>query len=409
MPSTQLTPILIISDAPSASTGLARITADLATRIHQHLGDVCRVGTLGYGGPGSCRLGFQQYAIEGMNDWIIPNLPQVWNDFAGDEKGIVMTIWDASRLTWFAQPNCELLAANESLRNWLANPFFKRWGDFPIDAEGPNGKLSFPLQKTLLGFDRTLAYGEWARGVVERSIGVQAASERDLDILPHGIDTEIFYEEDRTLCRSLFPKITGAQGITVAPAPIKADELLVGIVATNQNRKDWALGIETAALIAKERKLRLWIHTDALERYWSIPALLVDHGLLGQAMISLGYLPDEQMAEAYSACDVTLGIGAGEGWGYPLAESLACGTPVIHGNYAGGAEIVSAAMRVEPIAYRSEGLYSSKRPVFDAQAWATRALEFAGQRVVLDPQYAWQNLWPRWQSWFRKGLNDGKQ
>ena len=80
-------PLLILSDAPSASTGLGRICRDLATRIHERMSDVCKVATLGYGGPGSCKLGFQQYMIEGMSDWVVPTLPEVWKDFADEEKG----------------------------------------------------------------------------------------------------------------------------------------------------------------------------------------------------------------------------------------------------------------------------------------------------------------------------------
>jgi glycosyltransferase involved in cell wall biosynthesis len=125
---------------------------------------------------------------------------------------------------------------------------------------------------------------------------------------------------------------------------------------------------------------------------------------LDKAVVSLGYLSDERMAQAYSACNVTLGIGSGEGFGYPLAESLACGTPVLHGNYGGGAEIIPEEMRIEPIAYRSEGLYSSRRPVFDPQDWADRAEQYSDQRTRLDAQYAWSNLWPRWEAWFQKGI-----
>ncbi len=398
-------PLLILSDAPSASSGLGRITKDLATRLHEHMGDVCRVATLGYGGPGSQRLGFSQYVIEGMNDWVVPTLPQVWEDFAGQEIGAILTIWDASRLTWFAQPGrCELLASNPLLRTWLQQAPFQRWGYFPLDAEGHGGKLSFPLQQTLLGFDRILAYGHWAKDLLERSIGPTEAAKRDLDSLPHGIDTEIFYEENRPLCRQLFYKLTGARTMKETHPAITEDTLLIGIVATNQNRKDWALGIETAALVAKNRKVLLWIHTDQLERSCSIPALLIDHGLLDKAVVSLGYLSDERMAQAYSACDVTLGIGSGEGFGYPLAESLACGTPVLHGNYGGGAEVIPEAMRIEPIAYRSEGLYSSRRPVFDPQDWADRVEQYSDQRTGLNPQYAWSNLWPRWRAWIERGM-----
>ena len=285
------------------------------------------------------------------------------------------------------------------------NPPFRRWGYFPIDAGGPNDKLTFPLHQTLLGFERTLAYGPWAEKVIKHTLGEDESRSRRLDQRPHGIDTTVFYPRGRVHCRFKFGAITGARTLLARPqlGSIMHNEVLVGIVATNQVRKDWALGVETAALIAKRRKLRLWIHVDKLEKYWSIPALLADYELLDTAMISLGFLPDEAMAEAYSACDLTLGIGP-EGWGFPLAESQACGTPVITGSYAGGSDIVPKEMQVEPIAFRYEGLYSSKRPVFDPADWADRALRFLDERVTLDPQYAWANLWPRWEEWFREGL-----
>ncbi len=104
MPDKPPVPLLILSDAPSSGTGLGRITKELATRIHIYMGDACRVATLGYGGPGSRELPFPQYAIEDIGEWIVPALPEVWQDFAGDQKGILFTIWDLSRLMWFAQP-----------------------------------------------------------------------------------------------------------------------------------------------------------------------------------------------------------------------------------------------------------------------------------------------------------------
>jgi hypothetical protein len=52
-------PLLILSDAPSSTTGLGRITRDLATRIHANLTEF-RVGCLSYGGPGSLRFGFPE-------------------------------------------------------------------------------------------------------------------------------------------------------------------------------------------------------------------------------------------------------------------------------------------------------------------------------------------------------------
>src|SRR5580692_7833565 len=103
------TPLLILSDAVTAGSGLGRITRDLATRIAENMGDYFRVATFGYGGVVSRHLPFHQYIAEGINNWMPPTLPEVWEDFAGNEKGILLSIWDISRLAWLLQPemHCE--------------------------------------------------------------------------------------------------------------------------------------------------------------------------------------------------------------------------------------------------------------------------------------------------------------
>jgi glycosyltransferase involved in cell wall biosynthesis len=400
-------PLLIISDAITASSGLGRIARDLATRIHAHMPEFFRVATLGYGGITSRHFGFPQYPIEGLENWVIPTLPEIWRDFAGNDKGYILTIWDASRLDWFSQPlglGRDKLANFPALQSWLIDPPFKRWGYFPIDAHGPNQKLAFPLRQTIVGFDRILAYGQWAQDLIAHSLADNLMA-LNLSHLPHGIDTSVFYQHNRSECRKSFFTSTASKTLTGVAEPIQDDELLIGIVATNQSRKNWDLGIQTVSLIAKSRKVRLWIHTDVLERCWSIPGLLIDYGILDKTVLSLGLLQDEQMAKAYSACDLTLGIGLGEGWGFPLAESLACGTPVLHGDYAGGKEIVPPSMLMYPRGWYAEGLYACVRPAFDAQGWVDRAEVIAGMRTFLNPQFAWNNLWPRWQSWLEGGCN----
>ena len=412
--------LLILSDAVSGNSGLSRIARDLAVRIHDNLSDVYRLGSVGYGSPGSSKFPWPQYCLEGMHEWICPTLPEICDDFFGKEKGTILTIWDSHRLTWLAAPRgcSELFSKFPGLQQWAMSRPFELWGYIPIDSSGPNDRLTFPIMKTLLGFDRLLAYGQFGEDVIRRTIGNEESDKRHLFHLPHGIDGETFYELPRKLSRKLFLEYTGARQFfhllnmkDATTLPIADDEVLIGCVATNQVRKDWALSIETVALIAQKHKVRFWCHTDSLERYWSLPNLLVDYGILDKTNISLGMIPDERMATAYSACDLTLGVG-NEGWGFPLAESLACQTPVIHGAYAGGADIVPKEMQVDirrddggnPL-FRYEGSYASSRPIFSANDWAAKAEEWIGKRVSLDPQYDWVNNWPRWEQWFREAAN----
>ena len=254
------------------------------------------------------------------------------------------------------------------------------------------------------------AYGEFGEGVIRRTIGDEEADKRHLTHLPHGIDGSVFCPKDRKLSRKHFLEYTEAQqffhligqsGATTNP--VADDEVLIHIVATNQGRKDWCGGLECCAILARERKIRVWAHLDALERTWSLPNLLVDFGLLDKTVISLGKISDEQMATAYSACDLGLGIGLGEGYGFPIMESLFCGTPCLHINYGGAPQwMANPDLLVEPVAYRYEGSYASKRPVSNAQGWVSKANAVIGKRVSRNEGIEWNNLWPKWESYLRE-------
>src|ERR1700758_4143767 len=141
-------PLLLVSDGVTSGTGLGRITRDLAVRIAANLPDIYRVGTLGYGGYYSRSLPFPQYQWHANDQWVIHELPEVWKDFAGTERGVITTIWDASRLLWLARPeNCE----STPLRKWLEKSRPELWGYFPMDATGPNDRLTGILAHTMKG------------------------------------------------------------------------------------------------------------------------------------------------------------------------------------------------------------------------------------------------------------------
>ena len=400
MEASKRTPFLIMSDAPTSGTGLGRVTRDLASRMNRHLSDVFEVATLGYGGPQHRSLGFPQYNME-MRDWIVYNLPDVWEDFAGDRKGVLLTVWDASRLLWLARPeNC----SDASLRKFLKDSSFALHGYFPMDATGPNDKLTAILGHTIDAYDRVLAYSKWAADILERTL------KQPVEHIPHGIDTSVFYPRHFRSARNGFGERLGARTQKGKWMTIPYDATLIGIVATNQTRKDYGVALQAIAEYKRDKQVILWIHTDELERHWSIPALIYDYGFEHDECVvtcNLGYT-DEQMAWAYSACDFTLGIGNGEGFGYPIFESLACGTPCIHGNYGGAAEHMQPDMLVEPVAERIEGCYNTVRKVYNPSDWYAK-LKFLARKdgkSLLPAHLDWNNLWPVWESWLRKGATD---
>lgn len=290
----------------------------------------------------------------------------------------------------------------------LSSGRFQRWGYFPLDARGPTESLTGILKYTLEGYNRILAYSEWARRIFSTTLG----NSREVEQIPHGIDTSVFYPRQRINARHGFGMRLAAFDQKGRPVSIPDDRFLIGIVATNQNRKDWGLAAQVVSEFAKHRKIRLWTHVDKLEKHWSLPALFNDFGLVDDWIITNVPYSDEQMAWSYSACDVTLGIGNAEGFGFPIFESLACGTPVIHCNDGGAAEHLPEQMKVDPIYWKLEGLYNCRRGVYRVEDWLEKLLAIAGtksQNSLLPPHLSWENNWPKWEEWLRKGIDETSQ
>lgn len=397
------TSIVLFSDHPAAHSGLARITRDLAIRIHTHLGDTFKVCTLGYGHCGSAQLPFPQYHWK-ENDWFIPTeLPFIAENFANNEPFILFTIGDIQRFLPLADPQ---FSQDRNFAGWWQDQRSrgaKLWGYFPIDAHGKDGKLPPQLAHTLTHYDRVLVPSEWAKGIVERTVpGIKVTA------IPHGIDTDIFKPYPREEARG---KI-GELFFDIAQWPkeqinVSDQALWIGIVATNQWRKDWALGIEVVAEIQKTRPVFLWAHSDRLKNEWSLLELISDFGLLQSCLVTTGIVSDHAMAVAYSAMDLTLGIGRGEGFGYPIAESLACDCPVFASSYGAQRDYLPEEMQIHPEGTRINGPLNLVRPLHDPKVWAKFIEDWIGMKMDFSPlseSLAWKNLWPRFAAWLREGL-----
>ena len=346
-----------------------------------------RVATLGRGGYGSAKLPFAQYNFPEAHQWGEGHIERVWKEFSRGKMGIIMTIWDPSRLLWFSQPS---QAMGDGLYKFLIGGTFLKWGYFPVDGTGVSDKLTQMSAATIMGYNRVLAYTAWGAGVIERTIG------RPVDWIPHGFDGEKFQPRDKKASRMMMG--------------VADDEILIGMNATNQARKDWGIAFAAVAALQAKRKVKFWIHTDVLERHWSLNALAADFGV-SPTVTLCGSKTDVELSYHYAACDLTI-LPSSEGYGFPLVESMACGVPVIHGNYGGGAELIPReSWLVAPTSFHLETLQNVLRPVWEPNDWVA-----AIERVLEDKPSAeecraatdhlqWCNLFPSaWKRWFLEGL-----
>lgn len=382
-------PILIFSDNPAISTGLARITRHLAIILSSM--PEFRVGTFGRGGISSRKLPFTQYVYPENAEWGQGYLPMVWNNFAGDEPGIIFTIMDAVRMHWFAQP--KYITQPGPVKELLESGKFKRWGYFPIDHECCNGMLSEVGMDAIMGYDRHLGYTMFGAEILSR------ITSKAVTWIPHGINFEIFR-----------PK--GREGVKYG-MKIPTGTLVVGMVGTNQIRKDWGMACSIIAELKKrDIKVCFWACIDDLNRFWDIPSLLKDYGIENESMIMSGsQMADDELSFYYSMCDVTILPTMGEGFGYPIVESMACGTPCVTINYAGGAELVSQkSWLVEPIAFRIEAPLNAYRPVSDTKDWCNAIERVMEEHPSVDECRAsvehldWTQLGPVWKRYFLEGI-----
>lgn len=398
-----MTPIIIFSDHPAANSGLARITRDLALNLYTQMGDKFRVATLGYGAPGSVSLPFPQYHWNSNFEFLPLELPFIWRDFCGSDPGVLLTIGDIQRFLPLADTNfCPDLPFGLWMKEKREQGKLKLCGYFPIDAHSIGGKLGPQLGHTLSHYDRILVPSEWAKTIVEKTL-----PGREVVAIPHGIDTSTFYSRPKAESRARIGELLDSSlQWPKEHIDVGDDALWIGIVATNQARKDWGLGVEVVAELRKSRPVFLWAHVDRLksENGWSILELLSDFNLLQHSMVTVGNVSDETMAIAYSAMDITLGIGRGEGFGYPIFESIFSGTPCFAYGYGAHAEYMDHNHRLYPQSMRIEGPLNLLRPVGIAREWAITITENLYKETYYPKELNWTNLWPRFAQWFTEGI-----
>ena len=206
---------------------------------------------------------------------------------------------------------------------------------FPIDHE--------PIPANVLAKAR-----EATKGIVMSKFGKRMAEQAGLDVwyVPHAVDTSIFKPLDREEAR----KHLGWD----------QDKFVVGMVAANKgnpSRKAFYEQIAAfAALHAERPDTMMYLHTDMGTNggdVVNLPKFIKRMGLeIGKDvlfcdpyMYGLGF-PDEYMVDIYNGMDVLTNVALGEGFGIPILEAQACGTPVIVGDWTSMSELCFAGWKV---------------------------------------------------------------
>jgi len=313
--------ILWHSNAPWAGTGYGTQTALFAPKLQELLGYKLAFSAF-YGLKGS-RLGWVAPSGKGYvvypggrdmygND-IIASHAKHWFGKTGTNAtsgGLVVTLTDPWVLSADIMSRLPVLA-------WV-----------PIDHD--------PLiPKTNLWFKRSaalpLAMSLFGKAVLED------AGFKDVLYAPHGYAAKDFYPTNRVQAR----KALG----------LPKDAFIVGMVAANKgwpSRKCFSEAILAFSRFKEKRPdAILYLHTKLQDvEGENIPALC-DAAKI-RPFTTDGYAlqlgaPTAMMHALFSSFDVLLNPSQGEGFGVPMIEAQACGTPVVCTNFSASPEVAPAS------------------------------------------------------------------
>ena len=188
-----------------------------------------------------------------------------------------------------------------------------------------------------------LVYSRWG-------VDVMAEAGVKVRYLPMGVDCEAFSPGDKVAARKALS--------------LPEDAFIVDMVAANKaypSRKAFSQCLTAFAEFRKRHSdAVIYLHTEMDQSRGGLDmrGLLSALGLPNEAVHYVDQysynclgLDDGYMANVYRAADVHLGASTSEGFGIPILEAQACGTPVITTAYSSMPEITWSGIAVKPEQY----------------------------------------------------------
>jgi glycosyltransferase involved in cell wall biosynthesis len=300
------------SNSPKAPTGYGTQTAMMLPRL---MADGHKVAVLGNWGHNAGVLAYD------TPDGTVPIMPSGHVHYSLDVAA------DQAR-TWFAGEPGWIIALYDT---WVYPAAF--WDGLNIAAWAPIDH--YPLPPKVYDWcskHPTIAMSEFGQRALAES-GIAAT------YIPHGIEREVW---------------TPTPSDTREQMSVPADAFLVmmnaaNIKAPHIDRKAWDANLRAFSMFAREHDdAYIFLNTDPTRQggfpiqrflqYANVPLERVR--ITDVAAYRNGMIPQANVAAMYTAADVLLSCSMGEGFGLPVAESMACGTPAIVTDFSAQPELV---------------------------------------------------------------------
>jgi glycosyltransferase involved in cell wall biosynthesis len=309
------------SNSPWAPTGYGTQTAQVVKRLVADGHDVAVLANFGLMGTILEWEGATVYP-GGSTPQSLDVVEDQHKAHRGDQVITLYDVWTFPKDLWQDQP----------VASWV-----------PIDSSPVAPQIVPWVQK-----HKTIAMSKFGQRELA-GVGVEST------YIPHALDLDVYKPTESDFRQAM---------------RIPADAFLVTINAQNQttapDRKSWFEMLAALSVFMRSHDdAFVYLHTH-LTRPTGVPLpywmRMLDMPMdRVRAVEQTGYqstgISNEQMAAVYTMTDVLLATSKGEGFGLPVIEAQACGTPVIVTDFSAQPELVGAGWKVkyQPMAYYPMG------------------------------------------------------
>lgn len=310
--------IFFIGDSPTANTGFGTVSKNLLGRFHKMGHEVTALGINYFGDPyDRNEFPYDIYPCDKGPIEALYGYRKMWALAPQLKPDLIFFLNDP----WVIEKYMELKPSNYN------DAYTKYMAYYPIDG----GPLKPQWAKLLTErFDVQVCYSHFAEKIIIEANGGKRPA--NLYQIYHGVDTNTFFPVQQEVAR------------TQLGLPI--DCFIVGMVARNQYRKRFDILVKGFNKFSQGKdNVKLYLHTALQDVGFDIADLseqfnLGDKLILTDEMqLPIG-VPDYMLNMIYNSFDVNALISMGDGFGLPVAESMAVGCPQLVSDHSCLKELV---------------------------------------------------------------------
>lgn len=397
--------ILIVTDSAKISTGFGRVAREVGKRLYDT--NKYEIAQHGWFHRQSDKdIPFQIFPTKKRN-----GIPIDEDKYGSQSFDDVVSTFMPDIVLGIGDPPWLECIPTSTLKHTFRTIFYSPVDGFPLPANW-SLPLKFPNKMVL--------FGEWPKRLVKKQF--------DIDC-----ETAIWHGVDCTLYR---PPTKQEKLATKTKRLKNTDSFIFLYVGRNSERKRVDLILQAVSLIkygqygyckrcvkylpdpidsigvrvqarncpicsgnlfrGKERDVKLLMHTPLKDVGPPIEKMVEAFNMHGHVYIDPNYkvaegCSDQELVEYYWAADSYLSF-ATEGWGLPIGEAMACGLPIITGDYSMPPEFCSEASLLVPAqtwTMEQGGNHGDKaayllRPVPDFSVFIEKALSLIDNKELRD-------------------------